>query len=149
MTVRMMFACIMALAPLVGCSVAEDSTPQNLPRKELCVGEHVVNVQVADTDTSRSKGLMFVTNMPDSEGMLFVWPDAEIRSFWMRNTYIPLDLLFVRDSRVVGIAAWAKPHDESQILSDGPADSVVEVNGGWAARHGIAVGSPVMLVEER
>jgi uncharacterized protein len=83
--------------------------------------------------------------MPQDEGMVFVWPEAEGRSFWMRNTFIPLDILYIRERKVVSMVVWAKPHDETGLPSNAAADMVLEVNGGWAAAHNVGVGSTVSL----
>ena len=132
----------MALLLLAGCVEAQEA-PQNLPCVEVQVGDKRVRVQVADDDAERAKGLMFVTEMAEDEGMLFVWPDKAVRSFWMRNTLIPLDLMFIEDERIVRIVTGV-PLDESGLVSGMPVDKVLEVNGGWAARHGVGVGDLVI-----
>lgn len=131
-------------AVVAGCGQAEN-LPQDLPRTVLEIGGQKLSVQVADDEAERSKGLMFVKNMPQGEGMVFVWPEAEARSFWMKNTFIPLDILYIRGREVVSVVAWAKPHDETGLASGAAADMVLEVNGGWAAAHNVGVGSVVSL----
>jgi uncharacterized membrane protein (UPF0127 family) len=137
---------------LVGCGQAEDA-PQQLPVKAAEVhhvkdGKDLVEplqVEIADDDHERATGLMFRKSMDADKGMLFVWPHAEARSFWMHETYIPLDLLFIREGRVVSIAPWAKPLDDTPLPSGEPADMVLEVNGGWTIERGVTVGDRVVL----
>lgn len=133
---------------LTACSqVQHKDKPQELPRQTVILAPaaqnemHVLTVQMATTEEQREKGLMFVKSMPQSEGMLFVFPTTEPRSFWMRNTFIPLDLIYLKDNKVVNIIPWAKPHDESPLPSAGPVNMVLEVNGGWAASNNISTGS--------
>lgn len=134
---------VVAAVALAACSEAADIAPQSLPRSEITVGNYNVAVQVADDNAERSKGLMFAKTMPENEGMLFVWPEAEVRSFWMRNTYLPLDLLYIRGGEIVKVISWARPLDETPLPSGEPVDTVLEMNGGWAVKHGIGVGDRV------
>lgn len=109
----------------------------------LVQGEKSVplTVELALTEPTRAHGLMFRKEMPEDHGMLFVWPRAEQRGFWMRNTLIPLDMIFFKDGRAVAIVIWAKPLDESSIAPEQEADIVLETNGGWVERHGVEVGA--------
>ena len=136
--------CVSGMLGLVACGETQD-IPQQLAVRQLELAGQVLKVQVADDDAEREKGLMFVKSMPDMEGMLFTWPEAHERSFWMRNTYIPLDLIYIRQGKIVSMIAWAKPFDETGLPSGGPADMVLEVNGGWAGAHKVQVGASVTL----
>lgn len=129
---------------LAACSEAADQ-PQRLAERVVEVKGVAVTAQVADDDTERAKGLMYVKGMAQDKGMLFVWPEAVERSFWMRNTLIPLDLLFIRQGKIVHIFENARPHDETGMPSGLPADMVLEVNAGWVKAHGIAPGDGVVL----
>ena len=92
----------------------------------------------------QSKGLMFRTAMGPDEGMLFPLSPPRVASFWMRNTVIPLDLVFVgEDGRVINILANAVPYDESPLRSEGRAIAVLELVGGRAAELGIKPGAKV------
>lgn len=134
---------------LAACGQAEVSQPQKLPLQPLEIksggGVQRLQVEIADDEHEREVGLMFRKQMPDDAGMLFVWPDQEVRSFWMRNTYIPLDLVYVREGKVVKVIPWAKPMDETGLPSGQPVDMVLEVNGGWAAKRGLKVGDTIEL----
>lgn len=105
----------------------------------------VVLAHVADTVYLREKGLMHVREMPAQEGMLFVWPKAEMGKFWMRNTLISLDMIFVNKGRVIFVEHRAQPLTDTPRGPDEPFDSVLEVNGGWAVLHGVDA-SATMLV---
>ncbi|PEQ12820.1 hypothetical protein B2G71_11060 [Novosphingobium sp. PC22D] len=119
-----------------------------LPVIDLAVkgkgGPHAFRVELARTAQEQAKGLMFRTEMGPDEGMLFPMEPPRQASFWMRNTVIPLDLVFVgEDHHVLNIAANAVPYDESQLKSDGKVIAVLELNGGRAAELGIAPGDEV------
>jgi uncharacterized membrane protein (UPF0127 family) len=99
-----------------------------------------VQVELADTDAKRERGLMFRKELRDGQGMLFLFDEEGEHTFWMKDTLIPLDLIFVDASgRVTGIIAQARPLT-LQPRSGGPSRMVLEVPGGWAAAHGVRVG---------
>ena len=99
-------------------------------------------VDVADDPQERSKGLMFVEQMPAMQGMLFIYERPQPASFWMRNTLIPLDMLFLDETgTVTRIHENAEPLDETPIPGGDAVLSVLEINGGMADRLGIEVGS--------
>jgi uncharacterized membrane protein (UPF0127 family) len=105
-----------------------------------------VDIWVASTEPEREKGLMYVRGMPDHEGMLFVFEDDSVRTFWMKNTYIPLDMIFVDENkRVVGVVEDAEPMTTTTRTVGKPSRYVVEVNAGWARNHGIAEGTPCII----
>lgn len=105
---------------------------------------HRFKVEVARTPADQSRGLMFRTEMGPDEGMLFPTETPQFRSFWMKNTVIPLDLLFIgADGLVSNIAADAVPYSEASIPSDGPVIAVLELAGGRAAELGIMPGARV------
>ena len=104
-------------------------------------GRASFSVAVADDDMERSRGLMFVEEMPTMAGMLFVYESPRRASFWMRNTLIPLDMLFADETgRITHIHENAIPLDETPISGGDGVQFVLEVNGGLSARLGIAVG---------
>ncbi|WP_246162333.1 DUF192 domain-containing protein [Roseovarius faecimaris] len=99
-------------------------------------------VDVADTAETRAQGLMHVETMPRSKGMLFVYPFPREVGFWMKNTLIPLDMLFVDETgTVIKVHENAIPHDLRPVMSDGATLVVLEVNGGLAGQMGITPGS--------
>lgn len=107
-------------------------------------GEHVFRVEIADTPKTRMRGLMFRKSMPQDQGMLFDFKSEEPVSMWMKNTHIPLDMVFVaRDGRVASIAADTEPFSEKIISSGEPALAVIELNAGAARRISLAPGDMV------
>ncbi|UCG71643.1 MAG: DUF192 domain-containing protein [Chromatiales bacterium] len=107
-----------------------------------------INVRFADTPERQSQGLMFIEQMDEFEGMYFRYaPPSEI-NMWMKNTYIPLDMVFVRaDQRIARIAFNTTPFSETRISSGGPVSGVLELNGGFAGRWRLRAGNRVLLVE--
>lgn len=102
------------------------------------------SVEIADTPDKRSKGLMFRQSMAEDAGMLFTFERDQVASFWMKNTEIPLDMLFIsRDGRIADMHRNAQPHSLRSIRSKVPVFAVLEINGGLAARLGIRVGDRV------
>jgi uncharacterized membrane protein (UPF0127 family) len=105
---------------------------------------HRFNVEIAADDASRELGLMCRKTMAPSHGMLFEFALPEQQIFWMKNTYLPLDIIYIgHDGRIVSIAADAKPFDETPLPSRGAADGVLEIKGGLAAKLGIRPGDQV------
>lgn len=97
-------------------------------------GRHVFQVEIADDDVERERGLMFRPPLGDDQGMLFEFPESAERSFWMRNTPSSLDILYVAaDGRIVSIARNTTPNSDTPIPSNGPATGVIELRGGRAA----------------
>lgn len=106
--------------------------------------KHVFRVEVAATGREQAKGLMFRTAMGPDEGMIFPMDPPRGASFWMRNTVLPLDLLFIGvDGKVSNIAANAVPYDETPLSSVGLVKAVLELNAGRAAQLGIVPGDTV------
>jgi uncharacterized protein len=107
-------------------------------------GVHAFDVQLATNDAERERGLMFVKSLPEGQGMLFDFKRDQPVSFWMHNTYIPLDMLFIAgDGRVMHIAENAKPLSDALIPSQYPVRAVLEVIGGTVEKLGIKTGDRV------
>lgn len=124
------------------------TAPAKLPVEALHIdtrhGPIRFTVEVAADEGSREYGLMYRRAMADSHGMIFDFRTPQATSFWMENTFIPLDMLFVAaDGRIVNIAANAKPHDRTPVPSAGPIRAVIEINGGLAEKLGIRAGDRV------
>lgn len=101
-------------------------------------------IEIASTPTEHEKGLMFRKTLDKNSGMLFVYGDDDIRFFWMKNTFIPLDIVFI-DSKlnVTDIYRSARPHDETTIPSKAPAKYVLEINAGMAEKCRLGIGNRV------
>ncbi len=138
----------MVLAAALGLVSAMPGMAECLPeRAELRWpgGGARFNVEIADTAEERARGLMFRETMPVGAGMLFVYDRPQRVAFWMKNTLIPLDMLFLdEEGRVRRIARDARPGDETQIPGGDGIRLVLEINGGLAARLGIPEGATLM-----
>lgn len=106
-----------------------------------------VAVELARTPEELARGLMFRRELPEGQGMLFIFPNCELRRFWMKNTLIPLDMIFLDEKRVVvGIEENTVPHDETSRGPDEPAQFVLEVPGGYSHRYGLGPGARATFV---
>ena len=132
------FAVLVALTPLTACSA------DNRLVIHSSTGEHAFTVEVVDTPDGRQRGLMYRTSLAPDAGMLFDFKTIEEVSFWMMNTYIPLDMLFIRaDGTIANIHVNAIPHDPTGIPSEGPVQFVLEIPGGRSVELGIKAGDKV------
>jgi uncharacterized protein len=105
---------------------------------------HVVTVELARTDAEKARGLMERTSLRDDAGMLFLFDASADHAFWMKNTLIPLDMIFISDDgQIVGIVPRATPGDLRPRSVGVPSRYVLEVNGGWAEARGVATGDRV------
>ena len=104
-----------------------------------------VTCEVASDDASRMRGLMGRRSLAEGEGMIFIFPSEQIQQFWMRNTHMPLDIIFAdRSGRVINVESGI-PLSEHQLRSSSPAIYVLEVRAGWAKRLGVGPGSQLTL----
>jgi uncharacterized membrane protein (UPF0127 family) len=146
------------LAPLwlllAGAALAQAVPPLEdlgrFPRASLEItgpgGTHRFDVWVADTPARRMQGLMFVRDLAPDGGMLFTEEAPRVMSMWMKNTFIPLDMLFIdRQGRIVRIAARTTPHSLDSISSGEPVTRVLELRGGEANARGIQAGDHVRV----
>jgi hypothetical protein len=123
-----------------------DSKTRVTEKLELVTEKGVVtlDVEIADTPARQALGLMYRTQLPERGGMLFLNAVPREQSMWMRNTYIPLDMVFIRaDGTVHRIAAMTEPHSEEIISSNGLVSAVLEIAGGAAQRLGLKPGDKV------
>ncbi|MFN3620040.1 DUF192 domain-containing protein [Sphingorhabdus sp.] len=134
-----------------GCvpGVAAGQSAAGLEQVILCVTSanktHAFTVEVARTTAQQAKGLMFRTELPDNAGMIFPFPEPRIASFWMKNTVISLDIIFVRaNGTIESIADNTVPYSTVPVASGEPVTAVLELRGGLAAEMGIAAGDNVV-----
>lgn len=113
---------------------------QKLPVTTLDVDGHPVVAEIADSADERAQGLMNRASMGPDEGMLFVYPDEEPRSFWMHDTPLPLTIAFADRKGVIVKIADMTPYDEGRVQSLYPAMYALEMNVGWFASHDVGVG---------
>ena len=127
---------LLLFATLLACGPKSD-----LPVRTITVGEHAVKVEVAANAQHRARGLMDRDSLGADRGMLFIYPDEAPRSFWMKNTRIPLSIAYAdRSGKIVKIADM-QPHDTTSTPSLYPAKYALEMNQGWFEAHGIAKGA--------
>ena len=130
--------------PANEAATAADAAQEERLELVTASGIHVLDVEIAATPEKQALGLMFRTHLPDSKGMLFPHDRPRDLSMWMRNTYIPLDMVFIRaDGTVHRIEARTEPFSERIISSDGPVTAVLEIAGGAAERLGLKPGDKV------
>src|SRR5258708_2272024 len=144
-TVLFAFLLALAAAPLAPASMRAQPANITFGKSDLTIesgGKSLhFNIEMADTDERRALGLMYRTTLPADAGMLFDFKRDQDVAMWMRNTRIPLDMLFIdRTGRVVNIAQRAVPFSEATISSAGPVRAVLELNGGTAERLGLKAG---------
>ena len=134
--------------------LSEEYQPPPLPRAKVVLTDafglrRTVDVEVAADEDSRNRGLMWRRELKEGQGMLFVFPIAEgerVQNFYMRNTLIPLDMIFIgKDRKIVGIVAQAEPKSWTPRGVGKPSLYVLEVPGGWAEKLGLKPGGPVEL----
>ncbi len=107
--------------------------------------DYTFNVEMATNSADQARGLMYREHMDNSSGMLFLFDDEDRRTFWMKDTLIPLDIIFIgRDGIIDHIHHSAKPQDETRITSEKPALAVLEINGGQTGTLNIVEGDKVI-----
>ncbi len=127
-------------AALAGLAQAQDAPQLDLQRSKLSAGMHQISVQIAQAPNERMIGLMFRKDMPQTEGMLFVFEQASMQCFWMKNTLLPLTAAFVADNGEIVNLADMKPQSTDPHCSTKPVRYVLEMNQGWFAKKGIKAG---------
>lgn len=108
-----------------------------------------IEIEVADNDDERMQGMMYRRSMDDTKGMLFIFPNEEPQSFWMKNTVIPLDIMFVNSKKeIIKIHKNTIPFSEKSLPSEKPATYVVEVRGGFTDEYGIKESDVISFVKQ-
>ena len=141
-SMTVLFRALFLVLSLLASNVAvQAQSPQlQLPRTRLTAGMHLLDVQLAQSPQERQIGLMFRKEMPQHEGMLFVFEQAAPQCFWMRNTLIPLTAAFIADDGTIVNLADMKPQSDDSHCSSKPVRFVLEMNQGWFARRNIQAG---------
>ena len=131
----------LSLVTLCASAAANEGPQLELPRAKLSAGVYQISAQVAQTPNQRSTGLMFRKEMPQAEGMLFVFEQAGMQCFWMKNTLLPLTAAFVADNGEIVNLVDMQPHSEAPHCSTKPVRYVLEMNQGWFAKKSIKAGA--------
>ncbi|MBV8455201.1 MAG: DUF192 domain-containing protein [Acetobacteraceae bacterium] len=148
---RFFLLTLAAAVPAAAWAQAEPNGPQpELPKQQITIvtkngQKHVFSVEMATTPQEQETGLMFRKSVPPDGGMLFVWDVPQVSHMWMKNTLVPLDMVFIRPDGVIdSIAENTVPHSLRDISSHGDVIATLELAGGTTARLGITVGDKVM-----
>jgi uncharacterized membrane protein (UPF0127 family) len=128
-------------AALFACAAFAQEPQMNLPRVKLNAGMHVIDAQVATTPDQRMTGLMHRREMPQHEGMLFVFELPAQQCFWMKDTLLPLAVAFVADDGTIVNIDEMKPQTLDSHCSAKPVRYVLEMNKGWFSKKGIKAGA--------
>jgi len=132
---------MLGVLPVQAWSQPAGGQPQlDLARVRLQAGLHMIDAQVAQTPLQRQIGLMWRREMPGNEGMLFVFEQASVQCFWMRNTLIPLTAAFVQDNGEIVNLADMQPRSDDSHCSSKPVRYVLEMNQGWFQKRGLKPG---------
>ena len=143
---------VVAIILLLGtsCTVSQRVTTNKVKVK---IGQNELRVEVARTLAEQAKGLSGQTSLGEDEGMLFVFTNKQITTFWMKGMSFPLDFIWLADDKVVEIAENIQPPPAAALEQNlpiyqpiVPVDQVLEVNAGWVARHGVKVGERVEVI---
>jgi uncharacterized membrane protein (UPF0127 family) len=139
-----------ATGPDPKCPKDPDGGPPTVPTGKITfsggTNAPTADVELMLSDEHRERGLMYRTSMPDDHGMLFVFPDSDVRSFWMHNTCIPLDMLFVAsDGFVTGVLESVPTMNDEARSVPCAAKYVLEMNAGYARAHGVKAGQSIKI----
>lgn len=135
-------------AAVLTLSVSAAASAQQLPEVALAINGHKLTAEVAHTDPARMQGLMHRRILPESRGMLFVFPGVAVHAMWMMNTHIPLSVAFLDERGVIINVEDMKPHTQDTHAAAKPAKYALEMNLGWFARRGIKPGARVEGIEQ-
>ncbi len=160
LTLRTVLILIILLTLVAACGEQKVKVPQNNSQAEevykfekdgeltftSASGEYIttIDIEIADTQEKRVRGLMYREHLGENQGMLFVFPQETYQAFWMKNTVIPLDMIFVNKNReIINIAKNTTPFSEQTYPSEKPAIYVIEVNAGFTDKYGIKPGDKI------
>ena len=136
---------------VAGCMAGADAgqSPAGLAQTTLCITSGAktrpFTVEIAGSSVEQAKGLMFRTELADTAGMIFPFAEPRVASFWMKNTVIPLDIIFIRsDGTIESIAENTIPYSTASVAAGEPVAAVLELRGGLTAELGISAGDKVV-----
>ena len=136
-------AALLGLGNTAAMAQGPGQPQMNLQRTDLSAGMYRIDTQLALTERQREIGLMFRKEMPQQEGMLFVFEQPGVQCFWMRNTVLPLTAAFVADDGTIVNLADMQPMTDDSHCSAKPVRFVLEMNQGWFAKRGIKAGAKI------
>jgi hypothetical protein len=149
---------LLALAVAAGCDRSSSPAPapppdtadqpQHLATGQILIGDARLKVELAVTPEEQQKGMMFRKTLGPDEAMLFIFPRDSNLSFWMKNTYVDLDLAYIRSDGLILQIEHLKAHDLTSVFSRRPARFALEVPPGWFAAHGVEAGGRATIPPE-
>ena len=133
---------LLLISIVVSCSPAkETSSPFDWKTTSIQIGEHSLDIEIADTSEKMARGLMFRKSLPENQGMLFIFQRPRQASFWMKNTFIPLSIAYLNQEGTILEIYPLEPLEESPVSSQSYRVAyALEVNRGWFRKHGIQPG---------
>jgi len=137
------------LAALLVWGALATTARAELPTIDLYAGMHRILTEVASAPAERTRGLMGRRSLPENHGMLFVFERANVQCFWMRGTFVPLSIAFLRDDGTITNIADMQPLTEVSHCSSEPVRLALEVNQGWFAKRGITPGATIRGIPAR
>lgn len=141
----LIIALLFVLAP-TGCRQSTQPT-SGLPTCQMQIGSKTFTLEIASTEESRERGLMRRDSMPDDHGMIFVFTGASKMAFWMKNTRIPLDIIYVAEDGKVDCVKQMQPYSETNVPSEGSVKWAIELNQGMGAKVGVKAGDVLSIPE--
>jgi len=135
--IGLLWLLLLAMVGQTACRAAGNTIPLELAGQTL-------QVELAITDAQKARGLMYRREMPDNNGMLFIYESPAPAAYWMKNTFLPLSIAFIgADRRIINMTDMAPNNSTRTYPSRGPCQYVLEVNQGWFERHGVKEGDVV------
>jgi len=131
-----------------GCARDKGPQPQNLPKAEITIGELSIAVEIANTLAQRTTGMMYRRKLGPDEGMLFIFERDENLRFFMKNTYVPLSIAFIRSDGIISNIADMEPHTLTPHHSRTPSRYALEMPQGWFMKRGFKAGTRVEIPPE-
>lgn len=145
---RLLLAATGLISLAIGChesGAPDDPRVKRLPTTQVVIREKTYNLEIADDPQEQATGLMYRTKVGDSEGMIFVFPDEQVRGFWMQNVPISLDIAYLDHKGVVLNVLTMYPMDTRTRSSEVPAQYAIELAGGAAKKIGLKPGDTIIL----
>jgi uncharacterized protein len=138
---------LLAVSSVVAIAAASTALAQ-MPVMQLSAGIHLVRAEVASTLDTRATGLMFRKSLGPNEGMLFVFPEAQVHCMWMKNTFVPLSVAFIDSTGTIVSISDMQPQTETSHCAAGPAKYALEMNRGWFAARGLKAGARIAGIDK-
>lgn len=154
--VRLAFWSMVSMVSTLGCTDGKKDFVSQKKNSLFTTGKLTIHtnqgatiplsLEIAASEQARTRGMMFRNHLEENAGMLFVFPSMAVRRFWMKNTYISLDMLFIdNQGRILGVVENARPGTTTTQTIRQKSKYVLEVNGGWATRHDVHPGDRVVF----